>query len=451
MSNGTLHFPNDFVWGAATAAYQIEGAWNQDGKGESIWDRFCREPGRIANGDTGDVACDHYHRFREDVALMKSLSLRAYRFSISWPRVMPEGTGPVNPRGLDFYSRLVDELLGAGIAPFVTLYHWDLPAALQDRGGWPNRSMADYFGEYARILFDCLGDRVAHWITLNEPFCSAQIGYGEGRHAPGIADLDQALAAAHTLLLAHGRAVEVFRQGGFAGEIGITLNLGDHQPATDSPEDYEAAQRVKEFLDLWFLDPVLRGQYPPRLTKWWAGHLPTIAAGDMARIAQPVDFLGINYYTRTLARHDPNQRRVQIPMEVPRGAPTTTMGWEVYPAGLYNALARLRDEYGNPPVYITENGAPYADRVDAAGRVLDHSRIAYLCQHLAAAHQAIQDGVQLRGYLIWSLLDNFEWAEGYRQRFGLVRVDYATQARIVKESGRWYARVIRENGLNPHE
>ena len=449
QSRHLLRFPRGFVWGAATAAYQVEGAWNEDGKGESIWDRFCHQRGHVADGSTGDVACDHYHRFREDVALMRTLGLKAYRFSVSWPRVMPQGTGVINSRGLDFYSRLVDELLRAGIVPFVTLYHWDLPAALQDRGGWPNRELADCFGDYAQVVLDHLGDRVNRWITLNEPFVSAQLGYGNGVHAPGIANLGQALAAAHTLLLAHGRAVEVFRHCNRPGQIGIALNLGDHQAATGSPEDCAAARLVEEFMDSWFLDPVILGYYPSYLSERWAGHLPAMLANDMASISRPIDFLGINYYTRTLARHDPTTSELRIPQGVPPGAAKTAMGWEVYPAGLYNVLARLRDRYGNPPVYITENGAAYHDALNEEGRIGDYSRIAYLSQHVVACHQAMKDRVRLQGYFVWSLLDNFEWAAGYQRRFGLAHVDYATQARTVKDSGRWYAQVIRENGLDP--
>ncbi len=440
-------FPSDFVWGAATAAYQIEGAWNEDGKGESIWDRFSHTPGRIEDGSTGDIACDHYHRWREDVALMQDLGLRAYRFSISWPRLLPEGRGRANPAGFDFYDQLVDALLRAGIEPFVTLYHWDLPQALQDHGGWVARSTAEAFVEYADLTARRLGDRVKHWMTLNEPWVSALVGYRDGRHAPGHTDLDQALAAAHHLLLAHAWAVPVLRQHSPQAQVGIVLNLSSQTPASPSAADRAAAWQADGTLNRWFLDPLAARGYPADSVAHYQRPLDFIRPGDMQAIAAPLDFIGINNYTRNVVRSDEAPEAENAPRTVWPGPEYTDMGWEVYPEGLFELLGRLHFNYRFPALYVTENGAAYPDRIGPDGQVDDPQRVAYLKAHLAAAAQAVTAGVPLRGYFVWSLLDNFEWAHGYTKRFGLIYVDYATQRRIYKTSAHWYRRVIAANAV----
>lgn len=441
-------FPQGFVWGAATSAYQIEGAWNDDGKGESIWDRFSHTPGKIADGSTGDVACDHYHRYPEDMAVMKAIGLGAYRFSISWPRILPRGHGAVNPKGLAFYSRLVDELLSAGIEPFATLYHWDLPWALQELGGWSNRDVAYYFADYAAVVAKRLGDRVKFWITHNEPWVVAWLGYGWGEHAPGLSDPGLALQVAHHLLLSHGLAVEVLRDCCAKGaEIGIALNLSPIHPATASPEDQRAAHLADGALNRWFLDPLLMGTYPADMLRAFGPLAPQIRAGDMAIISRRIDFLGVNYYTRQMVKHAPQSTYLPISSVQVPGAEYTEMGWEVYPQGLHELLLRLHREYRAPSLYVTENGAAFNDTMDPDGQIRDTRRIQYLHQHILACHRALQDGVKLKGYFVWSLLDNFEWSYGYTKRFGLVYVDYATQKRIPKGSARWYAQVIAQNGV----
>jgi len=436
-SAGTLSFPEGFLWGAATSAYQIEGATSADGRGVSIWDTFCRVPGKVRGADTGDVATDHYHRWREDVALMRRLGLRSYRFSVAWPRIQPHGQGAVNQAGLDFYRRLVDELLDAGIVPFLTLFHWDLPQSLQDAGGWPARDTAYRFADYARIVFEALGDRVPYWTTLNEPWCAAFLGYGQGVHAPGIVDEQQSVTAAHHLLLAHGLAVEAMRgAGGSGARIGIVL---DPQPMSISstPEALEAARRADGMHNRFFLHPIFKGEYPDDVLADLAGHLDLshIQADDLRTIAAPIDVLGVNYYRRLSVGTGP-------PVH-----PTTSMGWEVDASGLFDLLLHIHQTYGPIPMLITENGAAYDDNVGPEGGVHDPERTAYLEQHVRAAWQVVQAGIDLRGYFVWSLLDNFEWAEGYGRRFGLVYVDYATQQRIPKDSARWYQRVIAQNGL----
>ena len=438
------------MWGAATAAYQIEGAWNEDGKGESIWDRFTHSPYRIAGGDTGDVACDHYHRMPEDVALMGSLGLQSYRFSISWPRVLPEGRGQVNPAGLDFYQRLVDRLLEAGIRPCATLNHWDLPQALQDQGGWPNRETASRFCDYAELMFRSLGDRVAMWATHNEPWVSAFVGYGSGRHAPGLADASMAYQSAHHLLLSHGQALQAYRQGGYKGQIGIVLNFSHRIPASGTDADLAACRRAGQEGAGLFLQPLFHGTYPEELMEWIGRHRPSIQAGDMELIAQPIDFLGVNYYStwRIAFRPEDGLLKLSSTPVSASGWGLTEMGWGIYPAGLTAVLLDLEEHYGNPPVYITENGAAVIDEPDANGFVADWGRVQYLRAHLLAAYEALQAGVDLRGYYVWSLMDNFEWAQGYRPRFGIIHVDYATQQRTLKQSARWYHEVIQANGVN---
>jgi beta-glucosidase len=442
-----VSFPDGFAWGAATAAYQIEGAWDEDGKGESIWDRFCHTAGRIANGDTGDVACDHYHRWREDLGLMKELGLKAYRFSISWPRVLPEGRGGVNSKGLDFYSRLVDELLASSIEPFVTLYHWDLPQALQERGGWPARATAEAFLEYTDLMTRGLGDRVRHWITLNEPFVSAMVGYLEGRHAPGHTDLGEALAAAHHLLLAHGWAVPVVRQNVQGADVGIALNLTGQIPASPSVADRAAAWERDGVVNRWFLDPLSARGYPADIVTHYGHAMDFVQAEDLEAMAVPLDFLGVNYYARTIVRSTEVSEADNAPRTVFPNPSRTEMGWEVYPEGLYDILGRLRFDYRFPALYVTENGAAYREEVGEDGSVHDPHRVAYLQKHFRAAARAIAAGVPLRGYFVWSLLDNFEWGHGYSKRFGLVYVDYQTQRRVLKSSAFWLRRVIYANGV----
>jgi beta-glucosidase len=452
-----IQFPEGFVWGAATAAYQIEGAARDDGRGPSIWDTFSRTPGRVFSGHTGDVACDHYHRYADDVAIMAELGLRAYRFSISWPRIRPDGTGPVNPAGLDFYDRLVDELRGHGITPFVTLYHWDLPQTLEDRGGWTSRETAEQFASYAAAVYARLGDRVETWTTLNEPWCAAFLGYASGVHAPGRRDPAAAFAAAHHLMLGHGLAARALRAAG-ARTIGVTLNPDAVFPADpDSQADLAAVRVVDAVKNRIFFDPVLRGKYPDEVLQHMSRFtdLAFLADGDDKVIGEPIDLLGVNYYAPTYVRAKvgaagsapyPGTEGIEF---LPPAGPVTEMGWRIEPSTLTVLLERISRDYPGIPILITENGAAFDDAPSPAdpGRVADPDRISYLDGHLRAAHRAISRGVDLRGYLLWSVLDNFEWAEGYRKRFGIVHVDYDTQRRTVKDSGRWYQEVIRRNGL----
>jgi beta-glucosidase len=442
-----MTFPPGFVWGAATAAYQIEGAWDQDGKGESIWDRFCQVPGNIANGDTGKDACDHYHRWREDVALMQDMGLHAYRFSISWPRLLPRGWGSVNAAGVDFYSQLVDALLEGGIEPFVTLYHWDLPQALQDREGWPARDTVQAFVEYADLASRKLGDRVKQWMTLNEPHVSAFVGHQEGQHAPGHRDRDEALAAAHHLLLAHGWAVPEIRRNSPGARVGIVLDLSVHVPASPSEADRAAANLEDGLLNRWFLDPLSGRGYPADIVGHYGHDLDFVQDEDLKVLAVPLDFLGVKYYFRTVVRCDAVPESQNEPRTVFPDPDRTDMGWEVYAQGLYELLSRLHANYDLAALYVTANGATYPDKIAPDGNVDDLLRIAHLRQHLAAAGQALAEGVPLRGYFAWSLLDSFEWAYGYAKRFGLIYVDYATQQRIPKASAHWYRRVIEANAI----
>lgn len=446
-----VRFPGSFLWGVATAAYQIEGAVQEDGRGESIWDRFSHTPGKILNGDTGDVACDHYHRYREDVALMADLNVRTYRFSIAWPRIFPTGAGAPNPKGVDFYKRLLDELERQNIIPAITLYHWDLPQALEDQGGWRNRETAARFAEYAAYMFRELGDRVPLWITHNEPWVAAFLGHAFGVHAPGLTDWSAALLAGHHILLSHGLAVQVYRAAGLRGRIGITLNLGPQMAASDRPEDQVAAQRADGYHNRWFLDPLFHGNYPQDMVELYGPLFRPewVRGDDMAVIAEPVDFLGVNYYTRGVVQHsDEGVLRIR---SVQVDAPRTEMGWEVYPQGLTDLLLRLHADYGGPVMYITENGAAYRDEPAPDGRVHDPERIDYLRRHFLAAHQALSQGVDLRGYYVWSLMDNFEWAFGYSKRFGIVYIDYATQRRIPKDSAFWFRGVAATGEVDDSE
>jgi beta-glucosidase len=455
--HASVRFPEGFIWGAATAAYQIEGAVRDDGRGLSIWDTFSRTPGSVYAGHTGDVACDHYFRFHEDVALMAELGLRAYRFSVSWPRVQPDGSGPVNPRGLDFYDRLTDELCGRGVEPIVTLYHWDLPQTLEDHGGWTARDTAARFADYASAVYARLGDRVGTWTTLNEPWCSAFLGYAAGVHAPGRKDAGASFAAVHHLLLAHGLGVQALRAAG-AGSVGVTVNLAPVIPADpDNAADAAAARLVDGLQNRLFLDPLLRGGYPTDMEAHAARFtdLGYLQDGDEKVISQPVDLLGINYYTPAFVAAQPGVTGNPVypgtegVSFLPASGPVTAMGWQIEPTGLSTILERVARDYPGVPLLVTENGAAFDDRLDGeGGRVADADRIRYLDGHLRAAHQAISRGVDLRGYLVWSLLDNFEWAEGYHKRFGIIYIDYGTQRRVLKDSARWYREVIRRNGLH---
>ena len=444
MTDISGQFPADFVWGAATASYQIEGAADEDGRGESIWDRFSRTPGKVENGDTGDVACDHYHRWQDDVALMRELNLNAYRFSIAWPRVIPAGTGPVNQAGLDFYDRLVDGLLEAGITPWATLYHWDLPQSLEDAGGWPAMATAEAFVPYVEAVTRRLGDRVKHWITLNEPWVSSMLGYLLGIHAPGRTDLGDALATSHQLLRAHGLAVPVIRTNSPESQVGITLNLTSAYPANPGNQGHvDAARSFDGFMNRWFLDPLAGRGYPDDMLKVYGDAAPEISEADLSAIAVPTDFLGVNYYTPSYLRAGDKGPMPFTPVDRP--GDRTAMGWLVEPKGLEDLLVRLDHDYPAKPLYITENGAAYDDPEPANGSVSDPERLRYLAGHLAAAKRAIDAGADLRGYFAWSLLDNFEWSFGYTKRFGIVHVDYDTQTRTIKESGRWYANVAEEH------
>lgn len=443
-------FPEGFLWGAATAAYQIEGAAREDGKGESIWDRFCRVPGAIRNGDTGDVACDHYHRWRTDVENMRDLGLKAYRFSVSWARIFPLGRGKPNRRGLDFYQTLIDALLEHHIEPALTLYHWDLPQALQDRGGWLARDTASWFTEYAAFLFSALGDRVRTWITINEPWVAGFIGYAEGIHAPGLRGLAKGVEASHVLLMAHARAVEAYRQVSSAkGRIGIALDLHPVYPLTDGISDQEAARVADGNKNRWFLDPVFTGEYPADMRELYAqsGIAPRVEPGDGEVLrSNPPDFLGVNYYFPQRAAASQKHPVLGFENRVPRDCKTTEMGWEVFPPGLYDLLMRLKADYGDPGMMITENGVACRDEKREGDQIADDDRIEYIGAHLAEARRAIADGAKVQGYFAWSLMDNFEWAEGYSKRFGLTHVDYKTQARTWKKSACWYRGVIETNG-----
>jgi len=448
-----VSFPEGFLWGTATAAYQIEGAVTEDGRGQSIWDVFSATPGKIRDGDTGAVACDHYHRWPEDVALMAGLGYQAYRFSIVWPRIIPDGDGPVNRAGIDHYSRLVDALLEHGITPMATLYHWDLPQPLQERGGWTVRGTVDAFARYAEIVASALGDRVPMWVTVNEPAVVAGHGHGSGVHAPGISDGRAALEAAHHLLLGHARAAEALRTT--TGQVGIALSVTDVVAGREGAEHAAAAARVDGHNNRWYLDPLLRGHYPADLVDWFGATFHGIVReGDLDLIARPMDFLGLNYYFRShiVAGAAPDTPPAEPPLHahrvVPSELPVTAMGWPVEPDGFRAFLSRVARDYPDaPPIYITENGAAHDDMPDQGGDVDDPARIAYLDGHLRAMREAMAAGADIRGYFCWSLLDNFEWAEGYAKRFGLVHVDYATQRRTPKSSARWYAEVVKQNGL----
>ncbi|MBW2061626.1 MAG: beta-glucosidase [Deltaproteobacteria bacterium] len=444
-----ISFPEDFLWGTATASYQIEGAVKEGGKGESIWDRFAHTPGKIRDGSTGDRACDHYHLYREDVALMKELKHKAYRFSISWPRILPEGRGRVNREGLDFYSRLVDALLDAEIEPMVTLYHWDLPQVLEDRGGWAARDITGWFGDYAFTVAGYLGDRVKLWTTLNEPQMFSLLGYMIGVHAPGVTDLQKYFPVSHHINLAHGQGVQAIRNESPTAQVGTVLQCPPIHPVTESEEDHRAARVMDGLLNRWYAEPVLLGRYPEDMLDLLESYNLPFEEGDLDRIHQPLDFVGLNVYTRLFARHDPSVSLLEATLAVDHkisGAEYTAMGWEVYPRAIYESLLRFKEEWSDPAVFITENGAAYDDRlVDQT--VEDKQRLQYFQKYLAQVRRAIDQGVKVKGYFAWSLLDNFEWAEGYTKRFGLVHVDFNTLKRTPKTSAFWYREVIASSGF----
>jgi beta-glucosidase len=417
------------IWGAATAAYQIEGAAREDGRSESIWDRFCATPGKVRNGENGAIACDFYHRYPDDLALMRELALDAFRFSIAWPRILPEGRGRVNPAGLDFYDRLVDDLLAAGIEPFPTLYHWDLPQVLEDAGGWTRRETAAAIAELAEAVGGRLGDRIRHWTTINEPWCVAWLGYGAGEHAPGRTSAPDAAAAGHHVLLGHAWAAEALRRESRGAEVGIVVNLSPVEPASGSAEDADAARAADCHFNRWFLEPLFRGAYPDDLP-----FAPPVEDGDLEAIAAPLDFLGVNYYQRFVARAGAD---APVGAHVD-GAVYTEMGWEVHPDGLHKLLVGLHREYAPRALYVTENGAAFGDVRVHDGAVRDPERQDYLAGHVAAVERAAADGAPVAGYFVWSLLDNFEWAHGYSKRFGIVYVDYPTLERVPKGSFHWY-------------
>jgi beta-glucosidase len=441
-----MTFPANFYWGAATSSYQIEGAAMEDGRGECIWTRFSHTPGKVRDDHTGDIACDHYHRWQEDVALMRDLSLNAYRFSLSWPRVLPKGTGMTNPKGLDFYDRLIDRLLETGLTPYVTLYHWDLPQALQDRGGWANADMPLWFAEYTDLVTRRYGDRVQHWTTLNEPYVVAFVGHYEARHAPGIRDLVMAFRVAHHALLSHGQAVPLIRQNVPNAEVSIVLDIWPAHPHTDTEADRAAATLFDGYHNRWFLDPIFRGAYPQDVVDWAGDKLRGV--DDLAAVAQahvPLDSLGINYYTRAIMTTDATPTNEWGVVRVLPTPPmeSTQMNWEVYPDGLRETLVRLHREYGAPALYVAENGSAWDDDAPTDGVLDDPRRVSYLHQHLDAMAQAIGEGVPMTGYFAWSLFDNYEWGHGYHKRFGIVHVDFETQRRTPKRSALAYRDVIR--------
>ena len=440
-------FPENFLWGAATAAYQIEGSPLADGAGASIWQRFSHDPRLMATkGDTGDVACDHYNRMEADVALMKSLGLQAYRFSVAWGRVLPQGTGQINEAGLAFYERLVDTLIANGIEPLCTLYHWDMPAALDDRGGWLNRDSAKWFADYARIMFERLDGRVTKWVTLNEPWVVTDGGYLHGALAPGHKNMFEAPIASHNLMRAHGAAVKVYREVG-AHEIGLVVNIEPKSPASDRAEDVAATARADAYMNRQYLDPALKGEYPSELKEIFGEAWPDWPASDLTDIAQPVDFIGVNYYTRNVVRHDETQWPLKASMVMQVGKTYTETGWEVHAPALTELLKEFKRRYGDTPLYITENGAAFYDPpVAAEDGVHDPLRVAYLKSHIAAVGDAIAAGVDVRGYMLWSLFDNLEWSLGYSKRFGMVHVDFVSQTRTPKASAHLYSRIIASNG-----
>ena len=440
------HFPKNFYWGTATASFQIEGATREEGRGESIWDRFCATPGKIITGERGDPATDSYHRYGEDIALMKEMGLNAYRFSIAWPRIIPDGDGDVCEKGLDYYDRMVDGLLEAGMRPFVTLYHWDLPQALQDKGGWANRAIMDAYVRYTEIVVKRLADRVKSWMTFNEPWCVSILSNEIGEHAPGNHDRKLALQVAHNLLVSHGMAIPVIRQHCPTAEVGIVLNFTPSYPATDSEADQNLARQAHARFNLWFLDPVAGHGYPLDAWESYGADVPQIQSGDMELIATPMDFLGVNFYTRSV-EHDPQSGEGSRTLNTRSETHQTGRGWEIYPQAMYDLLVSIRMGYNFKNIYLTENGASYHDVISPEGRIHDAPRIEYLYKHLSALLRAIEAGVPVRGYFCWSLMDNFEWAFGTSIRFGLAYTNFETQQRTLKDSGVWFGKVARANAL----
>jgi beta-glucosidase len=446
-------FPKGFLWGAATASYQVEGAWNLDGKGESIWDRFSHTPGRVKGGWTGDIACDAYHRYPEDIAIMKQMNLRSYRYSIAWPRIQPSGQGAPNAKGLDYYKRLTDAVLAAGMRPLCTLYHWDLPQALEDKGGWPNRDTASRFAEYVDIVSRALGDRIQTWAIFNEPWVFTYLGYGQLVHAPGKDNFDLFLKAAHTVNLAQGDAFRAIKAVSPKSKVGSAFSMSPVAPLTSSPEDAAAASRFDAFNNVWFLETALRGRYPEAFVHGVPLETMGFQSGDDKRMTAPLDWIGVNYYFRRLASAPPDPAPAKpsyaaMGFDVINGreGPLTENGWEVYPRGIYDIVMRVSKVY-NLPIEITENGCSYGDYPDASGRVADERRIHFYREHLRELAHTLRDGADVRGYHAWSILDNFEWAEGYTQRFGMVYIDFPTQRRFVKDSAKWYSRVAASNAL----
>ncbi|MGA2102688.1 MAG: GH1 family beta-glucosidase [Candidatus Sulfotelmatobacter sp.] len=455
-ASGNTSFPKGFFWGTTTAAYQIEGAWQEDGKGESVWDRFAHTPGKIKNGDTGDVACDSYHRWHEDIALMRAMNLNSYRFSISWPRIQAAGSGPANAKGMDYYSRLVDALLEAHIRPLVTLYHWDLPQTLEDAGGWPNRDVAGRFSDYVQLVTQALGDRVSDWILFNEPDAFVDLGYLEGTHAPGRKSILDFLRATHVVNLAQGAGFHALKSVRPSARVGSAFSMSPCEPASDSEADKLAADRAHAITNTWFLDPALRGRYSDALT-FLPERAMGIKPGDMEKTRAPLDFIGINLYYRTIASAPGTMERFShaqewlfpVKMDGGQQGPKTDFAWEVWPKALYDMVVRITRDYNRPAIEITESGCAYNDGPDANGEIHDGRRTDYHRQYLSALAQGIADGADVRGYHAWSLLDNFEWAEGFSQRFGLAYVDFKTQKRTIKDSGKWYGKVAAENRVGP--
>ncbi len=442
-------FPKGFLWGSATASYQVEGAWDEDGKGESIWDRFSHTPGKMDTSDTGDVTCDHYHRYKDDIKLMKKIGLKAYRFSISWPRIFPNGTGKINKKGVDFYKNLIKELRKEGIEPVVTLYHWDLPQKIQDMGGWANRKTIDLFVKYAEVLFNEFGNSISFWITHNEPRVVAYQGHAFGRIAPGIKDKKMALQVAHHLLLSHGKTVRAFRNKGLRGKIGITLNLKPVYPKTNSPKDRKAAEVYDAYKNKWFSDPLFKGVYPEVDSSYFKKEYgyPEIRKGDMEIISTPIDFLGINCYSRSLVKYEKRNGDFNVKEICPKNSRYTTMNWEIYPKGIYDLLIGIKKDYGDIPLLITENGASFSDKLLEDGRVHDKNRINYYKKYIKEIWKAIDKGVNLKGYFAWSFMDNLEWAFGFTKRFGLIYVDYKSLNRYLKDSAHYYSDIIKNNGI----
>ncbi|MEX2236864.1 MAG: GH1 family beta-glucosidase [Dehalococcoidia bacterium] len=443
-----VSFPPDFIWGAATASYQIEGAWDEDGKGESIWDRYSHTPGNVRDNDTGDVACEHYHRYRDDVALMKEMGLDAYRFSIGWPRILPSGKGQVNAAGLDFYRRLVDELLENDIEPWVTLYHWDLPQAIQDEGGWANREIVEHFAEYARVVTEALGDRVKRWMIFNEPAVFTFLGYITGNHPPGIRDGATGMRASHIANLAQAEALRRMKATGKAEHVGTALSMGAGYPASDDPKDIAATDRYHALNNIWFLEPALNGRYPEPFVEPINLERIGVQPRDMEKVRADFDFIGINLYFRAIIEHFEGDiqrglRQVQV-----KDARRDEFGWEFYPEALYTMIKRIAAEYPGKPIYVTENGTSYSDGPDENGEVNDDRRVEYYAGFIEQVNRALKEGAPVKGYFAWSLMDNFEWNFGYSQRFGLVHTDYETQKRTIKKSGYWYRDLIKNNGFD---